>query len=257
MGLGALSEPAKQEIGLSRLGIIVAVTAEARSLTKEPIPKGEVIRFPGGAMLSVSGMGPKRAAVASRVLLEKGARALLSWGSAGGLAPKLSPGSLILPKTVISSNQFLYHVDAIWHASLCNRLEGQVDFQTEPLVESSTVVRTPAEKGILFRETGAIGVDMESAAVATVAHEARVPFLAVRAVADSTDTTIPESALNAFDEFGRLHFLKLIQGLAKDPTELLGLVRIARNYHAAQRTLAAVERLTGKDLLVPRGATKE
>jgi adenosylhomocysteine nucleosidase len=257
MGPGALSEPAKQEIGLSHLGIIVAVTAEARTLTKEPIPKGELISLPAGAVLTVSGMGPRRAAMASRALLEKGATFLLSWGSAGGLAPKLSPGSLILPKTVIASDRSLYHVDAPWHQSLCNRLKGHLDFHTEPLVESAMVVRTPAEKVILFRETGAIGVDMESAAVAAVAQEARVPFMVVRAVADSTDTTIPDSVLNAVDEFGRLNFLKLIQGFAKAPTELLALVRIARNYRTAQRTLAAVARLAGNNLLAPQEVTKE
>jgi adenosylhomocysteine nucleosidase len=189
--------------------------------------------------------------------LEEGATALLSWGIAGGLAPKLSPGSLILPKTIISSNQSLYHVDTPWHKSLCNRLKGHVDFHIEPLAESAMVVRTPAEKAILFRETGAIGVDMESAAVATVAQDAGVPFMVVRAVADSTDTPIPESALNAVDEFGRLSFLKLIQGLAEHPTELFAFIRIARNYRAAQRTLAAVVRLTGNKLLVPQGAIKE
>ena len=257
MGPGALSEPAEQELGLSTLGIVVAVTAEARSLVKQSIANGELVHLPDGTMLTVSGMGPRRAAVASRTLLEKGATALLSWGSAGGLGSKLSPGSLILPKTVIASNRFLYHVDATWHKSLCSRLEGHVDFHTDPLVESTTVVCTPAEKAILFRETGAIGVDMESAAVAAVAQEARVPFVVVRALADSADTTIPDITLNAVDEFGRMSFLKLIQGLAGHPTELFALVRIARNYRAAQRTLAAVARLTGKDLLVPRGATKE
>lgn len=208
-------------------------------------------------MLSVSGMGPRRAAVASRALLENGATALLSWGCAGGLDPKLSPGGLILPKTVIVSDQILYHVDATWHESLCNRLKGHVDFHTEPLVESTNAVRTPGEKIILFHETGAIGVDMESAAVGAVAQEARVPFMVVRAVADSADTTIPDSTLNAVDEFGRLSLLKLVQGLAGHPTELLALVRIARNYLAAQRTLAAVARLTEKNLLVPEAATKE
>jgi adenosylhomocysteine nucleosidase len=257
MGSGALSEPAEQEIGLSRLGIIVAVTTEARSLTKEPIANGELIHLPDGTMLNVSGMGPRRAAVASRTLLKKGATALLSWGFAGGLAPKLSPGSLILPKTVITSNQSLYEVDVAWHHNLCNRLKGHVDFHTEPLVESMSVVRTPAEKAILFRERGAIGVDMESATVATVAQEGRVPFMVVRAVADSMDTTIPDITLNAVDEFGRLSFLKLIQGLAEHPAELLALVRIARNYRAAQRTLAAVVRLTGNNLLAPKGATKK
>jgi adenosylhomocysteine nucleosidase len=242
---------------LSTLGIVVAVTAEARSLIKQSIANGEQVHLPDGTMLSVSGMGPRRAAVASRALLENGATALLSWGCAGGLDPKLSPGGLLLPKTVITSDQILYHVDATWHESLCNRLKGHVAFQTEPVVESATVVRTPTEKVILFRETGAIGVDMESAAVGAVAQETRAPFMVVRAVADSADTTIPDSALNAVDEFGRLSLLKLIQGLAKDPTELLALVRIARNYRAAQRTLAAVARLAGNNLLIPQDATKE
>jgi adenosylhomocysteine nucleosidase len=250
MGPRTVPEPAEQEIGLSHLGIIAAVTAEARTLTKEPIPVGEVIYLPGGAMLIVSGMGPTRAAATSRALLEKGATALLSWGSAGGLASKVSPGSLILPKTVIASDRSLYPVDAPWHERLCSWLKGHVDFHTEPLVESSRVVRTLAEKATLFRETGAVGVDMESGAVAAVAQEARVRFMAVRAVADATDTPLPERTLNAVDEFGRLNFFKLIQGLAKDPTELLALVRIARNYRRAQRGLATVVRLIGKDLFI-------
>jgi len=229
----------------------VAVPAEARSLARQPIANGELIHLSEGAVLKISGMGPKRAALASRTLLEKGATALLSWGSAGGLAPRLFPGSLILPKTVIASDQSLYHVETSWHQRLCNRLKGHVDFHTEPLVESATVVCTPAEKAVLFLRTGAIGVDMESAAVATVAQEARVPFMVVRAVADSTDTTIPESSLKAVDEFGRLSCFKLIQGLVEYPGEFFALVRIARSYRAAQRTLTAVARLTGYDLLVP------
>ena len=250
MGSGTVPEPAEQEIGLSHLGIIAAVTAEARTLTKKPIQSGEVIYLPGGAMLIVSGMGPTRAAATSRALLERGATALLSWGSAGGLAPKVSPGSLILPKTVIAFDRSFYHVDAPWHERLCSRLKGHADFHTEPLVESSRVVRTPAEKATLFRETGAVGVDMESGAVAAVAQEAGVRFMVVRAVADATDTAVPESTLNVVDEFGRLNFFKLIQGLAKDPTELLALVRIARDYRTAKGSLVAVARLAGKDFLI-------
>ena len=235
----------------------MAVPAEARSLARQSIANGELIHLSDGAMLKVSGMGPRRAALASRTLLENGATALLSWGSAGGLAPKLFPGNLILPKTVIASDQSLYHVETSWHQRLCNRLKGYVDFHTEPLVESATIVCTPAEKAVLFHRTGAIGVDMESAAVATAAKEARVPFMVVRAIADSTDTTIPKSSLIAIDEFGRLNCLKLIQGLAGHPGELFALVRIARNYRAAQRTLAVVARLTGYNLLVPEDAVKE
>jgi len=234
---------------LSVLGIVVAVTAEARSLLKQSIASGELIQLADGVFLTVSGTGPKRAAIASKALLERGASALLSWGSAGGLTPKLSPGSLILPKTVIASNRSLYHVDPIWHDRLCNRLKGHVEFHKDSMVESPAVVRTSAEKAILFRETGAIGVDMESAAVGAVAQQERIPFMVVRAVADAVGTTIPESTLNAFDEFGRVSFLRLIEGLVQHPTELFTLFRIGRNYRAAQKTLAAVVRLTGNNLL--------
>ncbi len=256
MGTGALSQPAEQEIGLSHLGIIVGVPSEARSLAKYSIIN-EPVRLREGVTLDVSGVGPRRAGLACRRLLEKGATALLSWGSAGGLSPKLSPGSLILPKIIIASDRSVYHADPSWHKDLCNRLRGQVEFHTGPLAESATVVQTSAEKAILFQQTGAIGVDMESAAVAAVAQGARVPFVAVRAVADSMNITLPNSALNACDEFGRLNFLKLIRGIAAQPTELFPLIRLARDYRAAQNTLALVARLTGSDLLVPQDRLRE
>ena len=250
MGTGALSQSAEQEVGLNHLGIIVGIPSEARSLAKYSIINDEPVRLREGVTLGVSGVGPRRAGLASRRLLEKGATALLSWGSAGGLSPKLSPGSLILPKIIIGSDRNVYHADPSWHKNLCNRLRGQVDVHTGTLAESSTVVQTSAEKAILFQQTGAIGVDMESAAVAAAAQEARVPFIAVRVVADSTDITLPSSALNACDEFGRLNFLKLIRGIAERPRELFPLIRLARDYRAAQRTLTLVARLIGSDLFL-------
>ncbi len=236
---------------MSHLGIIVGVPAEARSLTRHSITNDQPVRLREGVTLDISGVGPRRASLASRTLLENGATALLSWGSAGGLSQKLSPGSLILPKTVIGSDQSTYHVDTSWHEYLCNRLKEQIKFHTGPLAESAIVLRTPAEKAVLLQRTGAIGVDMESAAVAAVAEEARVPFMAVRVVADSTDITLPSSELNACDEFGRLNPFRLIREIVARPAELFPLVRLARDYRAAQKTLALVARVTGIDLLIP------
>ncbi len=242
---------------MSHLGIIVGVPAEARSLATHSIITGDPVWLREGVTLNVSGVGPRRAGTASRILLKKGVTALLSWGSAGGLSQKLSPGSLILPETVIASDRTVYHADPSWHGGLCDRLRGQVDFYTGPMTESPTVVRTAAEKAILFQQTGAIGVDMESAAVAAVAQEARVPFVAVRAVADSADVTLPRSALSACDEFGRLNFLKLIRGIVAQPTELFSLIRLGRDYRAAQTTLALVARSVGIDLLVSESGLGE
>lgn len=233
------------------LGIIVGVPAEARSLANHSIIDDQPVRLREGVTLSVSGVGPRRAGLASRSLLERGVTALLSWGSAGGLSQKLFPGSLIVPKSVIASDGSVYQADASWHQNWCSRLEGQLQFYTGSLAESPAVVRTPEEKASLFQQTGAIGVDMESGAVAAAAQEARVPFMAIRAVADSMDIALPKSAVNAFDEFGRLKFLKLVGGIAARPTELFPLIRLGRDYRAAQRTLTLVARLMKDDLLLP------
>lgn len=236
---------------MSHLGIIVGVPAEARSLTNDSNLDDQPVRLREGVMLSVSGVGPRRAGLASRRLLERGATALLSWGSAGGLSPKLFPGNLIVPKSIIASDGSVYQADASWHQNWCSLLKGQVELYTGSLAERPAVVRTPEEKAILFQETGAIGVDMESGAVAAAAQEAGVPFIAIRAVADSMDIPLPKSAVNAFDEFGRLKFLKLIGGIAARPTELFPLIRLGRDYRAAQRTLTLVARLIKDNLLLP------
>jgi len=67
-------------------------------------------------------------------------------------------------------------------------------------------VRTPAEKATLFAKRVPLAWTWRAQRGAT-AQEAQVPFMAVRAVADSTDTTIPESTLNAVDEFGPVELL--------------------------------------------------
>jgi adenosylhomocysteine nucleosidase len=229
---------------LKYLGIVVATTAEARSLTKHPLASG-------GALLQISGIGAKRAHLAARTLLEKGATSLLSWGTAGGLIPGLSPGSLVLPKNVIAADGSVYSVDAPWHETLCTHLKGKVKLHEDSLAESTTLVASPAEKATLSQQTGAIAVDMESAAVAAVAQKVPVPFLAIRAVADPVGMTLPQNALAALDEFGKLRPLRLLKALAKNPVELFALVRLARNFRVAQSTLVIVARLAGSNLFVP------
>ena len=222
----------------------MATTVEARSLTKHPVVKG-------GALLQISGIGAKRAHLAARTLLEKGATSLLSWGSAGGLIPGLSPGSLVLPKNIIAVDGSVYPVAATWRESLRAQLKEKVNLHEGLLVESITVVTRPEEKVTLFQQTGAIAVDMESAAVAAEAQGAGVPFMAIRAVADPVGITLPQSALASFDESGKLTPWRLLKALAKNPIELFALIRLGRNFRAAQSTLSIVARLAGSKLFVP------
>ena len=133
-----------------RPGIVAATAAEARILTKVPIPTGELIYLPEGSMILLSGVGANRARSAARTLLEKGATALVSWGFAGGLFPGVSAGSLILPERIIASDQSVYHVDPVWHERLCSRLETYVGLHRGTLAESAAVLANCAEKTAFF-----------------------------------------------------------------------------------------------------------
>jgi adenosylhomocysteine nucleosidase len=227
------------------------MTAEVRSLGQKPAVRGTPIPISGGTLVQLSGMGPQRAGEAGRGLLGNGATALLSWGSAGGLVSTLSPGSLVLPGSVIGVDQSRYSTDSVWHSRLLDRLKGSLVLHHGSLAESATPLKNPVEKRSLFERTGAIAVDMESGAVAKVAQEAGVPFMAVRAIADPADATIPQSPLHAVDEFGELSWLTFLTGLIRHPAELFDTIRLGRNFHAAHVTLSTVAHLAGSQLLVP------
>jgi len=252
VGLGTLSQPAKQEIGLRHLGIVVAMTAEARSLVRGLTVTEGLIYLAEGIVIKLSGVGPRRAREAAKNLLEHGATALVSWGCAGALVPTLSPGSLVLPSSVIGADGCSYSPDPAWHGRLLGRVKGYVDLHQGFLAESGTVLRSSEERRALVERTGAMAVDMESGAVARVAQGAHAAFLAVRAIADSADMAIPQSSVGAVDEFGELKLLRLLKELISQPFELFAMIRLGWNFRAAQVTLTKVARLAGTDLLLPQ-----
>jgi adenosylhomocysteine nucleosidase len=201
--------------------------------------------------MRLSGIGTRSARLAAKDLVEQGANALISWGSAGGLDPELSPGSLVLPERVLSSEQISYSVDRSWHSRLLTLLSEHVGLHTGPLIESPAVLKTPEEKLYLSKRSGAIAVDMESAAVAKVALKAQIPFVAIRAVLDPVDMRLPTSVLAATDELWRLRPLRLLKGLARHPQEFYLLIQLVRYFRAARATLTSVKHLTGHRLLAP------
>ena len=235
---------------MTHLGIVVAMTTEARSLAGQAVAKHPSFHPPEGVSIEISGVGPRQAHLASSKLLENGAKALASWGSAGGLVSEVFPGSLVLPRNILAANGTVYQADSHWHERLVRRLKGQMDLHTGPLTESKAVLTSPSEKMALFHRTGAVAVDMESAAVAAAAHQAGVPFVAIRAIADPVGLTVPQVVLTAADGFGRLRPFKLLERLAWHPAELLALIQLGRDFRAAHASLATVARLTGTDLLV-------
>ena len=225
---------------------------EARALTKHPLAIGQTVEVHEGVLVHLSGVGRKRAARAAQSLLNRGATALLSWGTAGGLVPGLVPGNLVLPRTVMGSDSSLFQVDPSWHERLRSRLKGCIDLRSETLIESATVLMTPEEKRALASRTGAVAVDMESAAVAFTAEQARLPFVALRVISDTLNQTLPSSVLSAYDTSGHLKMWKLLRGLVQHPEELLEWMHLTTSLREARKTLTRIVRSTEGDFLAPQ-----
>ena len=196
-----------------------------------------------GTLLAVSGMGASAAARSATALVGAGATALASWGMAGGLDPALAAGTIFLPDEVISPDGATVATARDWRERLASALATQHPVTQGRLLTSRTAIGSPAEKATLFRTTGAVAVDMESLAVAEVASAHQLPFIAVRVIVDSAADALPQAVTAAADNEGHLQIWRLIGALARTPADLAPLLRLARRYRAANRSLAAVARV--------------
>lgn len=231
------------------LGIVGALPGELGMLAGRAVAPGAVTRRSDGVLLVHSGVGAQRAAAAGRLLLAQGATALVSWGCAGALESRPRPGNLLLPERVIAADGNELPVSRDWQRRLYECLQGEWVTYTEPLATSRGVIAGPVEKRRLGERSGALAVDMESAPLGELAQAAGVPFVVIRAIADTVDMPVPRAIGAALDPFGQVQALGLLAGLVRSPSEWPALVRLVRGFRAAQATLAGVAQRTGGDLL--------
>jgi hopanoid-associated phosphorylase len=231
------------------LGIVAALPTEARSLGSLPLAASGLVQLSPSTLLYIAGMGAKQAQVAAEVLIGENASALLSWGSAGALHSKLSPGNLILPKIVIYPQKGIFSTDDGWHNRLLTRLANRLEVFTEPLAQSLIPLKSRAEKLDFVKQNQALAVDMESGSVAKAAVKANLPFMAVRAIADPLEQNIPAYVLRAINESGRFRPFHLLGSVVRRPADFLILNQLRRNFIAARTTLTTVAQLVGDNFL--------
>ncbi|MDP9095047.1 MAG: phosphorylase, partial [Pseudomonadota bacterium] len=133
------------------LGIVVGLEAEAQIARRFGVP------------VQVGGGHAQGAEAAAIRLIEQNVLGLISFGLAGGLDPGLMPGALVVPAAV------LLGADR-WDADIAimQRLGG-----TTPgsIYGGGQIVASAAAKAALHARTGAVAVDLESAAVARTARQ--------------------------------------------------------------------------------------
>ncbi|HXA36505.1 MAG TPA: hypothetical protein VNW26_09255 [Steroidobacteraceae bacterium] len=224
-----------------RVGVVAALEAEARTLGAAVRRRDGLSSVGDGALLAVGGMGSALAAIAARKLVDAGACALVSYGLAGGLDPTLSAGTVVLPGAIVSRDGARLVTSAHWRDQLSLAIADQGPVAAGMLLTSSLPIDAVADKAAAFRETGAVAVDMESLAIAEVAAAHRLPCIAVRVIVDTAADVLPRTVVAA-SRAGQLHIGRFIGGLALAPVELFAVIRLARRYRAATRSLKAVAR---------------
>lgn len=221
-------------------GIIVALPDEITTLSKGRLSKGKTLAITDSITLCCSGAGPDNAKIASEKLLAQGAKRLISWGCAAALKDNLKPGDLILASELIAESGIIYHCAPQWQRQINTLLGKNLSIKLTSLAESSKLVTTQAQKQALQQQTGAAIVDMESTAVAKIATEKQIPFVAIRAVADSLQMDLPDAIAIALNASGDIQLTKLPLYLLTHPTEITSLIRLGKSFVAAKKTLSVV-----------------
>jgi adenosylhomocysteine nucleosidase len=186
-------------------------------------------------------MGRDAAAVGARSLVDAGARALLSWGMAGGLDPSLRAGTLFLPNYVMAEEGGVA-TQPTWREHLAAALRAHHPTAGGTLYTSPVAVDSVAAKGALFKSTGASAVDMECLHVAAVADARGLPFMAIKVIVDAADDALPPS-ISAAIGAAELKLGRLAWALARSPRDLAPLWRLSVRYRSASRTLSAAARV--------------
>jgi len=113
------------------------------------------------------------------------------------------------------------------NGAILGRIDGR-------FVSIDRIVGRASDKEALARRTGAIGLDMESAALAREAGAAQVLFVIVRTVSDLLEEDLPLD----FNLFLRpTGWLKGIVAVLANPLSLMGLARLRRQSAVAAQTL--------------------
>lgn len=226
---------------MNQVGVVAALAAEARTLGPAARRPDGLSALGEGALLAVGGMGSALAAIAAAKLVDAGVMRLVSFGLAGGLDPTLSAGTVVLPSAVVSREGARFVTSRPWREQLGAAIAAQTPPAAGELLTSATPIDAVADKAAAFRETGAVAVDMESLAIAAVADTHGLPFIAVRVIVDTAADALPR-AVAAASRTGQVSIGRLAGGLALAPGELFAVIRLAKRYRAAMRSLAAVAR---------------
>ncbi len=199
----------------------------------------------GEVAFVATGIGLKRSKAIARQALSAlpETRLVIGTGVIGALSGGLRPGDVVIADRAMrarTDSAHPEHVVAVDAETLeyCERTlhAAGLASSTGAILSSLRVIPNAEEKRAAKRHSGAIAVDMESAAIAGEAAARGIPFAIVRTVIDSLEDEIFGAEMA--DEEGRVKPLAAANYLVRNPGAVLKIPWMIRNLALATRALA-------------------
>jgi hopanoid-associated phosphorylase len=193
----------------------------------------------GPGVVVVTGGAANADAISAAV--RQGCRGIISFGIAGGLTPEVKPGACIVARSIVTGDR-KYHSHREWFDRLRSAIPGSIHAD---IAGSESPVCNPGDKRKMALTTGAVAVDMESAGSASVAFKHKLPFAALRVVADPSHRGLPPAALSERRMDGTTDLSAVWRSIVAQPGQLAGLFRVALDTRTARAALVRSRRLLG------------
>jgi adenosylhomocysteine nucleosidase len=207
----------------------------------------------GSAPVVVARTGEGSAAAsrgAASVLGNVSAGRMLVIGVSGGLSESLEHGTIIVGRSVTRVGGKPQLPDEEWSVAALT-LNGA---QSAELITTTEILCTPSAKSDALARLngdGPAAVDLETAAYAEVAASRNVPWLAVRAISDTADDTLPVDFNRFLDDEGRIDRGKVTWYAMRHPATVPGLLEMQRRVSlCAERLAEFAERLLNPSIEV-------
>jgi adenosylhomocysteine nucleosidase len=204
-------------VSVERILGMSSATAVSTSWLIVASDRRELANVPARSGWSLLASGPGSRSVFEALREEKAVDGLVSVGFCGALDPALEIGDIVVSGGEVQSPK---------------------PFVRGEILSSDRVAVTAAEKRALRQRTGAIAVEMESAAVAAKAREWGVQFRCIKVVSDTAREDLPldfnryQDATGGFSR-GRIALASLRHPFRSIPA----LLRLDRNCRTAAKRL--------------------
>ena len=238
-----------------RLALLAALPLEvrpflrrvkARRLQGLGLPAWEFSPGEGRGVLALTGMGEEAAGeAAKRVVALWQPQVLISLGFSGALLPGLAPGDLVLGGAFHRYDPADGRLDEVQAPAPPRPLEALAGYLTAAGLPAAigSCVTTPCilhkgSQGGALQQLPQPALDLETAALAALALEAGIPFLALRVITDTGGEEIPDFIREGWEPGYGPGLPKVLCWLAGDPRRLKAMLHLWRRSRLGAARLA-------------------